>query len=99
VPLIGCRWILSVLERVIDCMAMVVELPPGLAGMPAGPELDAALDAIDPARLCHEDVLIVLEVEDRRDGRTLSRKFAALCAVGRFGAGPDGGVRRLPHSS
>jgi hypothetical protein len=80
-------------------MTMVVELPPGLAGMPAGPELDAALDAIDPAHLCHEDALIVLEADDRQDGRKLSRKFAALCAVGRFGPGPDGHLRRLPHPS
>jgi hypothetical protein len=58
--------------------------------MPAGPELDAALDAIDSAHLCHDDVLIVLEVEDRQDGRTLFRKFAALCAVGRFAAGQTG---------
>jgi hypothetical protein len=49
-------------------MAMVVELPPGLADMPAGPELDAALDAIDPAHLCHDEALTVLEAEERQDG-------------------------------
>ncbi len=80
-------------------MTAMWAIPPGLAGMPAGPEFDAVLDAIDPAQLCHDDALIVPAAEERQDGRTLSRKLAALCAVGRFAPGPDGHIHRLPQPS
>ncbi|GAA2849758.1 hypothetical protein GCM10010472_03500 [Pseudonocardia halophobica] len=57
-------------------------LPAGLADLPPGPELAAALDRIDLAAVPARDRLTVLEAWHRQDSHTRARFVRAMVAVG-----------------
>ena len=69
-----------ILEHVIECESLVA-LPEGLAEMPPGPELAAALASIDRSQLCGFDLVILLRARSRQIAYEQAGLAADMVAV------------------
>lgn len=70
-------------------------LPDGLAEMPPGPELAAALATIDPSRLGGLDCVELMRAQHRQVAHEQARLMVAMVEVGLCGIGPDDELPRM----
>jgi hypothetical protein len=70
-------------------------IPVGLADMPPGPELAAALAGIDLSRLGGLDCVTVMRAQHRQAAHEQARLMAAMVEVARCGVGPDDALPRM----
>ena len=74
----------------------VGEVPEGLAELPPGPALAAALAGVDPAGVPNDRILAVLRAQYRQLYHDQARMAAVIAEVGRCAGDPEpGGVARL----
>jgi hypothetical protein len=81
----------------VRCVALMEDVL-GLAGMPAGPRLAAALARIDPTRVPNNDLLALLAAQSRQASHEAARLLGVIAEIGR--ANPtfdDAAVDRLDH--
>jgi uncharacterized protein DUF222/HNH endonuclease len=71
---------LARLEHVIECESQVA-LPEGLAEMPPGPRLAAALASVDRSRLCGFDLVVLLRARNRQIAYEQAELAADMVAV------------------
>jgi hypothetical protein len=90
------RHILSVALVSVDLMEKTRQpIPAGLAEMPPGPGLAAALAAIDLTRLGGLDCVEVLRAQHRQTAHEQARLMAAMVEVALCGVGPDDQLPRM----
>src|SRR5262245_5272852 len=70
-------------------------IPAGLADMPPGPALAAALATIDPRRLGGLDCVEVMRAQHRQAAHEQARMMATMVEVGLCGIGPDDELPRM----